>query len=196
MTSIVHRLLMHSIALLQVVSPDESRFVESLVAAAIEQSSHSVRYDGSYRKIAYPGGDVPSEIGVCTDLVVRAYRAVGIVLQRLVHEDMRSSFSAYPALWGLSRPDSNIDHRRVPNLQTFLKRRGASLPVSADPAAYRAGDLVTWTLPGHLPHIGLVSSRRSDSGRPMIVHNIGRGPELEDMLFDFEVTGHYRYLGD
>jgi len=129
---------------------------------------------------------------VCTDLVVRAYRAVGIDLQRLVHEDMRSSFSDYPALRGLSRPDPNIDHRRVPNLQTFLKRRGAALPVSADPATYRAGDLVTWMLPGHLPHIGLVSSRRSDSGRPMIVHNIGRGPELEDMLFDFEVTGHYR----
>jgi uncharacterized protein YijF (DUF1287 family) len=109
---------------------------------------------------------------------------------------MLSEFSAYPPLWGLTRPDPNIDHRRVPNLQTFLKRRGAELPTSSDPAEYRAGDLVTWMLPGNLAHIGLVTATPSSSGRPMIVHNIGRGPELEDVLFEFKVTGHYRYIGD
>jgi uncharacterized protein YijF (DUF1287 family) len=184
------------VALLQGVPRDEARFVRDLVAAAVERTNHSVRYDGSCRGIPYPGGDVPLDVGVCTDLVVRAYRAVGVDLQLLVHEDMRSAFSAYPALWGLSRPDPNIDHRRVPNLQAFLARRGAELPVSSDAADYRPGDLVTWMLPGNLPHIGLVTSRLSPSGRPMIAHNIGRGPELEDMLFEFEVTGHYRYLGE
>ena len=184
------------VALLQGVPRDEARFVRDLVAAAVERTNHSVRYDGSYRGIPYPGGDVPLDVGVCTDLVVRAYRAVGVDLQQLVHEDMRSAFSAYPALWGLSRPDPNIDHRRVPNLQAFLARRGADLPVSSDPADYRPGDLVTWMLPGNLPHIGLVTSRLSPSGRPTIAHNIGRGPELEDMLFEFEVTRHYRYLGE
>jgi uncharacterized protein YijF (DUF1287 family) len=166
-----------------------------LVAAAIERTNHEVRYDGSYRRIGYPGGDVPLDVGVCTDLVVRAYRAVGVDLQKLVHEDMSSAFSAYPALWGLSRPDPNIDHRRVPNLQTFLKRRGAELPISSNAGDYLLGDLVTWMLPGNLPHIGIVSGIRSASGHPMVVHNIGRGPEIEDALFKFEITGHYRYLG-
>jgi len=133
---------------------------------------------------------------VCTDLVVRAFRAVDVDLQRLVHEDMRVAFSAYPKQWGLSRPDPNIDHRRVPNLQTFLKRQGASLAVSRDTAAYRPGDVVTWMLPRNLPHIGIVTSTEAPSGRPMIAHNIGRGPELEDMLFAFEVTGHYRYRAE
>jgi hypothetical protein len=184
------------VALPQASPTDEARFARDLVAAAIERTSHNVRYDGSYRRIPYPGGDVPPDVGVCTDLIVRAYREVGVDLQQLVHEDMRAHFSAYPALWGLSRPDANIDHRRVPNLQTFLRRRGAELEISSNPADYRAGDLVTWMLPGNLPHIGLVTSRRSRSGRPLIAHNIGRGPELEDMLFDYEVTGHYRYLGE
>ena len=108
---------------------------------------------------------------------------------------MRAAFSAYPRLWGLRGPDSNIDHRRVPNLQTFFRRRGAARPVSSDPAAYAAGDLVTWMLPGHLPHIGIVSDQRApDGARPLVVHNIGRGPEVEDMLFEYPITGHYRYL--
>ena len=169
-------------------------FRDGLVAAAVEQTRHRVTYDGSYRVIPYPNGDVPPDVGVCTDVVIRAYRAVGIDLQRLIHEDMRSAFSSYPALWGLKRPDRNIDHRRVPNLQTVLKRKGAELSRSSTAADYRAGDLVTWMLPGNLPHIGLVSSTRASSGRLMMVHNIGRGPQLEDMLFDYSVTGHYRYL--
>ena len=140
---------------------------------------------------------MPTNIGVCTDLIVRAYRAVGVDLQVGVHEDMRTAFAAYPQLWGLSRADSNIDHRRVPNLQTYLRRRGAQLPVSRDAGDYSPGDLVTWTLPGNLPHIGLVTDQRSqDSGRWLIAHNIGRGPELEDMLFDYPISGHYRYRGN
>ena len=165
------------------------------VAAALERTQHRVTYDGSYRNLEYPGGDVPKGIGVCTDLVIRAYRVVGIDLQEVVHEDMTASFAAYPKIWGLSRPDPNIDHRRVPNLQTFFSRQGAILPVTDNPADYRAGDLVTWMLPGNLPHIGIVVDRRSaDSLRPLIVHNIGKGPKLEDALFTYPVTGHYRYL--
>ena len=171
-------------------------FEDTIVAAAIEQTRRPVVYDGSYRVIPYPGGDVPAGIGVCTDVVIRAFRAAGIDFQQRVHEDMRGAFAAYPKLWGLSRPDRNIDHRRVPNLQAYLTRRGASLPVARDPARYRPGDLVTWMLPGNLPHIGIVSSTRSSSGRPLIVHNIGRGPQLEDVLFAYPITGHYRYRGD
>ena len=171
-------------------------FAQDLAAAALERTQHRVRYDGSYRRIDYPGGDVPANIGVCTDVVIRAYRAVGLDLQQAVHEDMRRNFSAYPDIWGLSRPDRNIDHRRVPNLRTFFARHGTSLPVSDDPGDYRPGDLVTWTVPRNLPHIGIVVDRRSADGRrPLIVHNIGGGPKLEDMLFDFPVTGHYRYAG-
>lgn len=170
-----------------------TREVDALVAAAMEQTRHQVTYDGSYRVIPYPNGDVPASIGVCTDVIIRAYRAVAIDLQRLVHEDMRSAFSSYPNLWGLKRPDRNIDHRRVPNLQTFFTRRNAALPRSRNAADYEAGDLVTWMLPGNLPHIGIVSSTRASSGRLMLVHNIGRGPQLEDVLFAYDVTGHYRY---
>jgi len=181
---------------LQVGAPPPSDPAHRLVAAAIERTQHAVRYDGSYRPIGYPGGDVPQDVGVCTDVVVRSYRALGIDLQRLVHEDMEASFSSYPPLWGLSRPDSNIDHRRVPNLQTFFRRHGVVLPISQEPGDYAAGDLVTWMLPGNLPHIGIVTDRRAASGRPLIAHNIGRGPQLEDMLFDYEITGHFRYLSE
>jgi len=152
-----------------------------------------VIYDGSYRRIAYPGGDVPETIGVCTDLVIRAYRRIGVDLQVEVHEDMKRAFTSYPRIWGLSRPDPNIDHRRVPNLQTFFRRAGAELPLSRDTDAYRPGDLVTWMLPGNLPHIGIVTGDRTPAGTPRMVHNIGRGPEVEDMLFRYQVTGHYRY---
>lgn len=171
-------------------------FAGRLIAAAMERTRHDVRYDGSYRSIGYPGGDVPADVGVCTDVVIRAYRAVGIDLQQVVHEDMSTAFADYPAIWGLRRPDSSIDHRRVPNLRTFFARQGAALAVTDDADDYRAGDLVTWMLPGNLPHIGIVViGRSSDDGRPLIVHNIGSGPELEDVLFAFPVTGHYRYAG-
>jgi hypothetical protein len=166
---------------------------EPLVAAALAQTRSRVAYDGSYRRIPYPGGDVPETIGVCTDVVIRAYRRVGVDLQVKVHEDMKRAFRAYPRLWGLSRPDPNIDHRRVPNLQMFLRRAGAALPASRDPRDYRAGDLVTWMLPRNLPHIGMVIGERTSSGTPLVVHNIGRGPEVEDILFAYTITGHYRY---
>ena len=169
-------------------------FVEALSNAAIERTNHQVSYDGRYLQIDYPGGDVPDNIGVCTDVVIRSYRALGVDLQELVHNDMRDNFDTYPDNWGLDRPDPNIDHRRVPNLQVFFSRHGESFPVSDQPEDYRPGDLVTWMLPGHLPHIGIVVDRKSDDGqRYMLVHNIGSGPRLEDILFDYRITGHYRF---
>ena len=143
--------------------------------------------------MGYPMGDVPQGRGVCTDVVIRAYRAIGIDLQVLVHEDMRRAFDAYPRIWAMTGPDSNIDHRRVPNLQTFFRRQSAALPVVRRADAYLAGDVVTWMLPGNLPHIGIVTHRKTEAGTPLIVHNIGRGPEVEDMLFAYPITGHYRY---
>jgi hypothetical protein len=192
------RITLTSLAGAVLVAPalaQSADLVPRLLKAAHEQTTQSVRYDGAYRRIGYPGGDVPANAGVCTDVVVRAYRAVGVDLQVLVHEDMSRAFSSYPRAWGLARPDSNIDHRRVPNLQTFLKRRGAGLAVSSDAGSYRAGDLVTWMLPGNLPHIGIVSDRPAKGSRPLIIHNIGNGPELSDILFVYPITGHYRYSG-
>jgi uncharacterized protein YijF (DUF1287 family) len=175
----------------------EAGFVEQLTAAALAQTSREVRYDGSYRRIPYPGGDVPADVGVCTDVVIRAYRAVGVDLQQRVHEDMGRAFHAYPKLWGLPAPDPNIDHRRVPNLQAYFRRRGTAVAVTRDPRDYRVGDLVTWMLPGNLPHIGLVVAEPGAGAEgPTIVHNIGNGPEREDMLFRFPITGHYRYRGE
>jgi uncharacterized protein YijF (DUF1287 family) len=176
--------------------PPRDSFSSRLVAAAIERTTKSVTYDGSYRRLEYPGGDVPDDIGVCTDLIVRSYRAVGIDLQQLVHEDMKGAFTVYPQNWGLTRPDPNIDHRRVPNLQVFFSRHGTVLENSSDPADYHAGDIVTWALPGDLPHIGIVTHlRSSDGARPLVAHNLANGPELEDMLFGYRITGHYRYTG-
>ena len=175
---------------------DKEYLVTSLVAAAIDRTSHQVRYDGRYVSLEYPGGDVPADIGVCTDVVIRSYRKIGIDLQVLVHEDMKANFGEYPALWGLRGTDTNIDHRRVPNLQTFFSRNGESFEISEDPVEYRPGDLVTWMLPGNLPHIGIVIDQRSpETGRPLIVHNIGNGPVAEDILLSYPITGHYRYFG-
>jgi uncharacterized protein YijF (DUF1287 family) len=171
-------------------------FENRLVAAALERTQHAVRYDGSYRPIDYPNGDVPDSIGVCTDVVIRAYRALGIDLQKRVHEDIAAHFDHYPSgrIWGMTRPDKNIDHRRVPNLQRFFTRHGTSLPVTDNASDYKPGDIVTWMLPGNLPHIGVVSDQVNlRTGAPMIVHNIGAGPTLEDMLFHYPVTGHYHY---
>jgi uncharacterized protein len=171
----------------------EPRTLSRLIAAAKAQTRQHVIYDGSYRKITYPGGDVPSDRGVCTDVVIRAYRMIGIDLQQRVHEDMTRAFASYPQQWGMKQPDTNIDHRRVPNLQTYFHRTGASLAVSESAKDYQPGDLVTWMLPGNLPHIGVVSVEKSNNGIPMIIHNIGRGPQLEDMLFNYNITGHYRF---
>lgn len=166
-----------------------------LVAAARARTQQAVLYDGSYRAIAYPMGDVAADRGVCTDAIIRSYRAaLGIDLQRLVHEDMRAHFALYPAHWGLSKPDTNIDHRRVPNLQTFFARHGQSLPVARATVDLLPGDMLTWMLPGNLPHIGIVSDRKSaDGARPLIIHNIGAGPREEDALRVGEITGHYRF---
>ena len=172
-------------------------FYQNLVEVAKQRTKVLVVYNGSYRKLSYPGGDVPNHTGVCTDLIIRAYRSLGFDLQKAVHEDMREHFSLYPSkrIWGLSKPDSNIDHRRVPNLQTYFSRFGQILPVTEKPEDYQAGDLVTWRLSGGQPHIGLVADKKKN-GRPMIIHNIGWGPKMEDALFDYEITGHYRFQPD
>ena len=140
---------------------------------------------------------MPAEVGVCTDEVIRSYRAVGVDLQKLVHEDMEQNFVAYPRKWGAKKTDRNIDHRRVPNLQTFFGRQGAALPVTAEAHDYKPGDVVTWDLGGGMTHIGLVVNVPSDAdaSRMQIVHNIGAGPKMEDVLFGWKVTGHYRYEG-
>lgn len=164
-----------------------------LVAAARAQVGVTVRYDPAYVRLSFPGGDLPPDRGVCTDVVVRAYRALGVDLQVLVHRDMRAAWEAYPRTWGLKGPDPNIDHRRVPNLATFLRRQGAALPVTGSAGDYRPGDLVTWRLLSGVPHIGLVSDRRGPSGRPLVLHNIGMGAKEEDILFANAVTGHFRW---
>jgi uncharacterized protein YijF (DUF1287 family) len=173
-----------------------TNFSERLSEAALHRTSFDVRYDGRYLKLDYPNGDVPGEIGVCTDVVIRSYRSLGIDLQQLVHLDMRDNFSVYPSnrIWGMNKPDTNIDHRRVPNLQRFFARHGDVKTISNDPKDYQAGDLVTWMLPGNLPHIGIIVNQLSqESGHPMIVHNIGAGPKLQDVLFAYPITGHYRF---
>jgi hypothetical protein len=169
-------------------------FSKRLANAAIERTHHSVRYISSYVRIPYPGGDVPADTGVCTDEVIRSYRAVGIDLQKEVHEDMVRNFDTYPHRWQ-QRPDSNIDHRRVPNLMTFFARKGTRLPISQRAEDYSPGDIVAWDLGGGVTHIGIVVDHKGSSGRYMIVHNIGRGPQMEDVLFDWKVIGHYRYHG-
>ncbi len=180
---------------LQTSFAEADSFSQQLVKAAQERTNHVVKYDGSYYSIKYPMGDVPLTQGVCTDLVVRAYRNLGVDLQQLVHEDMRANFSRYPNRWGLQATDTNIDHRRVPNLQMFFKRHGEELVISESEYEYKPGDLVTWVLPGNLPHIGIVSNQLVDNtNRPKIIHNIGRGPVENDILFKYEITGHYRYL--
>ncbi|TQV73008.1 DUF1287 domain-containing protein [Aliikangiella marina] len=167
---------------------------QRLVDAAHKRLQSNVTYSGAYYAIEYPNGDVPANIGVCTDVVIRSFRELGVDLQQLVHEDMSAHFSKYPNLWGLKRPDPNIDHRRVPNLQVFFERNGTVRNISNDPRDYQPGDIVTWMLPGNLPHIGIVSNKKSpDGARYLIVHNIGAGPKLEDFLFDARITGHYQF---
>jgi uncharacterized protein len=173
-------------------------FLKKLAAAAEERTHHAVRYDPAYVRIPYPGGDVPADTGVCTDEVIRSYRAVGVDLQKEVHEDMEQNFSAYPRRWRWlsGHPDTNIDHRRVPNLMVFFSRKGEKLGITQRAEDYLPGDIVTWDLGGSVPHIGIVVDQRSAaSGRFMIVHNIGQGPKMEDVLFNWKITGHYRYFG-
>lgn len=168
---------------------------EKLVRGALNQIGETLYYDPSYRKLDYPGGDLPLEYGVCTDVVIRALRHAGVDLQVLVHEDMSRAFARYPQNWGLKSTDRNIDHRRVANLRVFFQRQGKSLPISDRPEDYRPGDLITWTLPNGLAHIGVLSDRRDAGDKHwLVVHNIGAGARLEDVLFEFEITGHYRYF--
>lgn len=166
----------------------------SLVDAAIELTFDHVIYDPTYFVIPYPNGDVPGDRGVCTDVIIRAYRRVGIDLQKQVHEDMKNNFSSYPALWGLSRPDRNIDHRRVPNLMKFFARFGDEKPITDKSLDYNPGDIVAWDLGSGIRHIGIVIDKLSQDGRrPLIVHNIGAGQEISDCLFNFKIIGHYSY---
>lgn len=164
-----------------------------LTAAARDQVGVTVLHDPSYQALDFPGGDIPRDRGVCTDVVIRALRdGWGIDLQLAVNRDMQADFPAYPALWGLSRPDHNIDHRRVANLATLLARIGAALPVQKGPAPYLPGDIVTFRLPGNLQHIGIVSDRLGSDGAPLVLHNIGAGAQEEDILFAYPMTGHFR----
>ena len=165
---------------------------QQLVNDARGQINVTVSYDPSYRKIAYPMGDVPLHSGVCTDVVIRALRQQQIDLQQLVHQDMKKAWNSYPKLWGLKSTDSNIDHRRVPNLETFFKRHGQSLSLT-DISTFKAGDLVTWRLSSNQPHIGIVSDKTTADGTPLIIHNIGRGTQEEDILFRYKMIGHFRY---
>lgn len=168
-----------------------------LAEAAREQVGITVTYDPAYVALEFPGGDLPRDRGVCTDVIVRALRdAWGVDLQVAVNRDMKADFPAYPAFWGLSRPDRNIDHRRVPNLQTLFARIGAEVPLVEGPAPYLPGDIVTWTLPGNLAHIGIVSDRRAEDGTPLVLHNIGAGAREENILFAYPMTGHYRIGAD
>ena len=165
-----------------------------VIAGAKQQVGVTRGYDPAYRRIPYPGGDVPRETGVCTDVVIRAYRNAGADLQKLVHEDMKANFSKYPNQWGLRKPDTNIDHRRVPNLATFFTRRGGKLAVTRRGADYQPGDVITWRLSSGVPHIGLVSDVRAPgTDRYLVVHNIGAGAQIEDVLFAYTLTGHYRW---
>ena len=167
---------------------------ERLPELARKQIGVTIEYDSSYVSLKYPGGDVPMDRGVCTDVVIRAMRLLNFDLQKEVHEDMKQNFSAYPSKknWGLKKTDKNIDHRRVPNLITFFTRKGWKKPITNDANDYLPGDIVTCTVGGNLPHIMIVSDRKSEAGTPLIIHNIGEGTQEEDLLFDFPITGHFR----
>jgi hypothetical protein len=188
--------ILYSLGLLLLISSwtQQNNFERKLSDASIGLTNDKVVYDGAYVSIKYPNGDVPPSQGVCTDVIIRAYRKLGIDLQKEVHEDMKSNFSKYPKNWGLKRTDTNIDHRRVLNLETFFSRKGQKLAVTKDPLDYKTGEMVTWMITNKLPHIGIVTHLRSpDGNRPLIVHNVGGGQVLEDCLFSYEIVGHYTF---
>lgn len=176
------------------IAVGQSGFYDRLADSTLTLTKQVVQYDPTYFRLSYPNGDVPKDKGVCTDVVIRAYRKIGIDLQKEVHEDMKSNFSEYPKIWGLSKPDKNIDHRRVPNLMTFFTRHGTAKPITINSTDYLPGDIVCWNLGGSVTHIGVVVKRKSADGqRHLIVHNIGDGQVVQDCLFDFKIIGHYRY---
>ena len=169
-------------------------FSKSLSSAAIELTHQQIQYDPQYFSIDYPNGDVPNNKGVCTDVIIRAYRKLGIDLQKEVHEDMRDNFNEYPKNWGLKKTDKNIDHRRVPNLMKYFSRHGTVKKITNNPNDYRPGDIVAWNLGGGVTHIGIVVDKKSnDEKRHLIVHNIGNGQELSDCLFTYKIIGHYSF---
>lgn len=171
-----------------------SDFQQRLSDAALSIVDASIQYDPAYFSISYPNGDIPANKGVCTDVVIRSYRILDIDLQKEVHEDMKAHFNLYPAIWGLRKTDTNIDHRRVPNLQVFFTRKGKSLPVSQNQKDYKPGEIVTWMIQDKMPHIGIVTHKKTkDKKRYLIVHNVGGGQVLEDCLFRYKITGHYTY---
>jgi hypothetical protein len=176
-----------------IVTSAATGFYDDLAKAAVSLTEDKVIYNGTYFSIPYPNGDIPAEYGVCTDVIIRSYRKVEIDLQKEVHEDMRANFKEYPQIWGLKRTDTNIDHRRVPNLRQFFERHDASLPISKNAADYKPGDVVSWVLDNNLTHIGIVSNVSATGNRFKMVHNIGAGQVLEDCLFTYTITGHYRY---
>jgi uncharacterized protein YijF (DUF1287 family) len=177
-----------------ILEPKPPAHVRSLLDSVYKQVEVTRGYDPAYVKLKYPGGDVPESTGVCADVVVRAFRAQGIDLQRELHEDMRKAFHEYPRKWGLKRPDTNIDHRRVYNLMRFFERKGTSLPITPNPANYQPGDVVAWDLGTGQAHIGIVTHYVSESGRPLIGHNVAYGTNIEDALFYWPIIGHYRYF--
>lgn len=185
-----------AVLLLVVLDLQAQSFYQDLCAAALELTNQEVRYDPAYFSISYPNGDVPSDRGVCTDVIIRAYREVGIDLQKEVHEDMKANFNLYPNIWGLTSTDTNIDHRRVPNLMTYFNRHGITKAITSNPEDYLPGDIVCWNLGGATTHIGIVVNEKSSNGeRHLMVHNIGRGQVLEDCLFSYRIIGHYRFSG-
>ena len=181
--------------IINITSAQEAFNPKKISDAALELTNNLVKYDGSYYNIPYPNGDVPDGIGVCTDVVIRTYRANGLDLQKEVHEDMTANFNLYPNIWGHKKPDTNIDHRRVPNLMTYFERQGSKLPITNNGADYRPGDVVAWDIGGGTTHIGVVVNIPSIENKGyQIVHNIGAGQVLEDCLFDYKIIGHYRFL--
>lgn len=190
----IQTILIISIFILSPGISHQDEFAQKLEKAAIELTRQKVTYDPGYFRINYPNGDVPADRGVCTDVIIRAYRKLGIDLQKEVHEDMSSNFNKYPKNWGLKSTDTNIDHRRVPNLMTFFSRKGEIKKTTSLQDDYVPGDIVTWDLGHGIPHIGIVINKRSaDNQRYLIVHNIGRGQEISDCLFTYKITGHYAY---
>ena len=188
--------ILYSLGLLFIISSfnQQKSFEKKISDAAITLTKDKVVYNGAYISIPYPNGDVPKSQGVCTDVIIRAYRKLGIDLQKEVHEDMKSNFSKYPKTWGLTKTDTNIDHRRVPNLETFFTRKGHKLTVTKNPSDYKTGEMVTWMINDKLPHIGIVTHLKSRDGkRNLIVHNVGGGQVLEDCLFSYKIVGHYKY---
>ena len=188
--------ILYSLILLFIISSfnQQKSFEQKLSEVAITLIKDKVVYNGTYVSIPYPNGDVPASQGVCTDVIVRAYRKLGIDLQKEVHEDMKSNFSKYPKIWGLKQTDTNIDHRRVPNLETFFTRKGQKLEVTKNPSDYKTGEIVTWMINDKMPHIGILTHLKSRDGkRFLIVHNVGGGQVLEDCLFNYKIVGHYKF---